>query len=78
MFGIQKDCRGPGSSVGIATSYGLDGAGIEFRWGPDFPHLSRPALGPPSLLYNENRVFPGGRKRPGCDADPSSPSSAEV
>jgi hypothetical protein len=24
---------GPGSSVGIATGYGLDGPGIEFRWG---------------------------------------------
>jgi len=38
--------RGPGSSVGIATGYGLDGPGIESRWGRDFPHLSRPALGP--------------------------------
>jgi hypothetical protein len=37
---------GPGSSVGIVTDYGLDGPGIEFRWGRDFPHLSRPALGP--------------------------------
>ena len=37
---------GPGSVVGIATGYGLDGPGIEFRWGRDFPHLSRPALGP--------------------------------
>jgi hypothetical protein len=26
-----------GSSVGIATDYGLDGAGIESRWGRDFP-----------------------------------------
>jgi len=37
---------GPGSSVGIATGYALDDPGIEFRWGRDFPHLSRPALGP--------------------------------
>jgi hypothetical protein len=37
---------GPGSSVGIAISYGLDGPGIESRWGRDFPHLSRPVLGP--------------------------------
>ena len=37
---------GPGSVVGIATDYGLDGPGIEFRWGRDFPHLSRPTLGP--------------------------------
>jgi hypothetical protein len=37
---------GPGSSVGIETGYGLDGPGIESRWGRDFSHLSRPALGP--------------------------------
>ena len=28
---------GPGSSVSIATDYGLDGPGIESRWGRDFP-----------------------------------------
>jgi hypothetical protein len=37
---------GPGSAVGIATGYGLDGPGIESRWRRDFPHLSKPALGP--------------------------------
>jgi hypothetical protein len=37
---------GRNSSVGIATSYGLDGPGIESRWWRDFPHPSRPALGP--------------------------------
>jgi hypothetical protein len=37
---------GPGSSFGIATGYGLDGLGIESRWGRDFSHTSRPALGP--------------------------------
>jgi hypothetical protein len=35
---------GPGSVVGIATAYGLDGPGIETRWRRDFPHLSRTAL----------------------------------
>ena len=34
------------SEVGIATRYGLDGPGIESRWRRDFPHPSRPALGP--------------------------------
>jgi hypothetical protein len=29
-------------------------------------------------LYNGYRVFPGGKVRPGRDADPSPPSSAEV
>jgi len=38
--------RGPSSVVGIATGYGLEGPGIKSRWGRDFPHLSRPALGP--------------------------------
>jgi hypothetical protein len=53
---------GPGSSVGIATGYGLDGPGIEnpgggeiFSTRPDRP------WGPPSLLYNVYRVFPGGK-----------------
>ena len=64
---------GPDSSVGIAAAYGLDGPGIESRWGRNFPHQ-----GPPSLLYNGYQVFPGGKVRPGRDADPSTPSSAEV
>ena len=34
--------------------------------------------GPPSLLYNGYRVFPGGKVRPGCAADHSPPSSAAV
>jgi len=68
--------RPPGSLVSIATGYGLDGQEIESRWGLDFTHLSpeRP-WGPPSLLYNGYRVFPGGKERPGRDADPPSPSS---
>jgi len=37
---------GRNRSVGIATRYWLDGRGIESRWGRDFPHLSRPVLGP--------------------------------
>ena len=38
-------CVGRDSSLGIATSYGLDCTGIESRWGRGSPHLSRPALG---------------------------------
>ena len=38
------ECSGPGSVVGIATGYGLEGPGIESRWGRAFPHLSTPAL----------------------------------
>jgi len=37
--------------LSIATGYRLDGPGMESRWGWDFPHLSRPALGPNSASY---------------------------
>jgi len=46
---LEADERadGPGSSVGIVTGYGMNGPGIESRcWRRDYPHLSRPALGP--------------------------------
>ena len=69
--------REPGSSVGIATGYGLDGPGIESRLGAIFRRPDRPWV-PPSILYNGYRVFPGGRKRPGRNAEPSPPSSVEV
>ena len=69
---------GPGSVVGIATGYGQEGAGIESRWGREFPHLSRRALGPTQPLVQRVPVFPGGKERPGRDADPSPPSSAVV
>jgi hypothetical protein len=48
------------------------GGGEIFHTRPDRP------WGPPSLLYNGYRVFPGGKERLGCDADPSTPSSAVV
>jgi hypothetical protein len=63
--------HGPGSVVGIATGYRLDGPEIKSRWGRDFPHLSRPALEPTQPPVNGYRVFPGGKERPGRDADPS-------
>ena len=37
---------GRDNSVGTATRYGLDGPGIESRWGRDFPQLSRQFLAP--------------------------------
>jgi hypothetical protein len=40
--------------------YGLDGVGIESRWGEISARPDRP-WGLPSLLYNGNWVFPGGK-----------------
>ena len=62
---------GPGSVEGIATGYGLDGPGIECRWGLNFPHLSRPAPGPTHHPVQWAPVFSGGKEWPGRDDDPS-------
>jgi len=53
---------GRDSSVGIATPYGLDGPGIESRWGGEI-FRTRPdrPWGPPRLLHNGYRVFLGGK-----------------
>jgi hypothetical protein len=53
MFVDRKYRVGRDSSVGIATCYGLDGPEFESRWGRDFPHRSRPFLGPtkPPIQY---------------------------
>jgi len=69
--------RGPGSVVGIATCYGLDGLGIESRWGARFsaPVQTGPGAHPSSCTVGAV-AFPGGKERPGRDADPSPPSSA--
>ena len=42
--------RVPGSSVGIATLYGLEVRGSNPGEGRDFPHMSRPALRPTQSL----------------------------
>ena len=52
------------------THFCYPGGGEIFRNCPDRP------WGPPSLLYNGYWVFPGGKDRPGRDADTSPPSSA--
>jgi hypothetical protein len=52
---------GRNSAVGIATPYGLDGPGIESRWGEIFRTRPDRPWGPSSLLYNGYRVFPRGK-----------------
>jgi len=66
-----------GSSVGIATDYGLDGPGLN-PGGDKIFCPSRPTLGPTQPLYNGYQVFPGGKVQPGRAADHSPPSSAAV
>jgi len=43
---LKMSWKWSGSSVGIATGYGLDSPGIESRWRRNISHLSRPALEP--------------------------------
>ena len=81
----DKDIRaiwepsGPGSSVGIATGYGLDVPGIEFRWGARYsaPVQTGPGSHPAPCTMGTGS-FPGGKERPGRDADPSPTSSAVI
>jgi hypothetical protein len=60
-----------------ATFYGLECPGIESRWGRDFPHPSRPALGPTQPPDNGYQVSLWS-KAAGAWRWPPTPSSAEV
>jgi hypothetical protein len=54
---------GRDSVIGLATRYGLDGPGIETRWGQDLPHLSIPALGTThSHVQMVSGLSPGGEE----------------
>jgi hypothetical protein len=66
------------SSVGIATRYGLDGPGIEYRCRARFsaPVQIGPGAHPASYTMGTGS-FPG-VKRPGRGVDHSPPFSAEV
>ena len=72
----NKNC-GSGSSVGIATDYGLDGPGSN-PGGDEIFRPFRPALEPTQPAVNGYRVFPGGKVRPGRAADHSPPFSAVI
>jgi hypothetical protein len=76
---------GPGSSVGIATDYGLDGPGIEraayIKKNPVgvrfFAHVQTGPGAHPASCTMGTGSFPG-VKRPGRGGDHLPPSSAEV
>ena len=65
---------GRDSSVGIATRYGLESPGIESWWRQDFPHPSRPVLGPTQLAVQWIPGLSRGVKRPGRGAHHPPPS----
>jgi hypothetical protein len=69
---------GRDSVVGIATRYGLQGPGIETRWGARFstPVQTGPGAYPASCTMGTGS-FPG-VKRPGRGVDHPPSSSAEV
>jgi hypothetical protein len=58
---LHSNCWSRDSVVGIATRYGLEGPGIEARWGEIFRTYPDRLRGPPSLLHNGYRVFSGGK-----------------
>jgi hypothetical protein len=60
LFSLPLLIGGPGSSVCIATGYGLDGRGIESRWGVRFsaPVQTGPGAHPASWTMGTG-TFPG-------------------
>ena len=60
---------GRDNRVRIATRYGLEGPGVESRWGLDFPHPSRPALGPTQPPMQWVPGLSPAVKRPGRGVD---------
>ena len=64
----------PGSSVGIATGYGLDDPGIESRWGARFsaPAQTGPAAHPASCKMGTGS-FPGVKSGRAVTLTPSPP-----
>jgi hypothetical protein len=65
--------RGPGSVIGIATGYGLDGPGIESRWGARFSALVQtcPGAHPASCTIGTGS-FPGVKSGRGVTLTPHS------
>ena len=70
MSGTSRECW-PGSSVGIATGYGLYGPGIESRWGARFsaPVHTGPAAHSASCTIG-TESFPGVKRGQGLTLTP--------
>ena len=74
---VLIEALGPGTSVGIATDYGLDGPG-SIPGGDEIFRPSRPALGSTQPPVKWVPGLSGGKVRPVRAADRSTPSSAAV
>jgi hypothetical protein len=72
-FSVGRD-----SSVGIATRYGLDGPGIESRWGVRFSAIVLTGPGGHPASYTMGPVSFPWVKRPRSGVDHPPPSSAQV
>jgi len=69
---------GQASSFGIVISYGLDGPGIESRWGARFSAPVQTGSGAHPASCTIDTASVPGEKRPGRGVDRPPPSSAEV
>jgi hypothetical protein len=58
-FIFHTSLSGSGSSVGIATDYGLDGPGIESRWGRNFPPIQTGPVAHQASCAMGTGSFPG-------------------
>ena len=70
--------EGRDSSAGITTRYGLDGPGIEYRWGARFSAHFQTGPGAHPASYAMGTGSYPGVKRPRRDFDHTSPFNAEV
>jgi hypothetical protein len=85
LFCLRLTIRSRGSSGSIVSDYGLDERAIGVRspeGAQDFSSSLCVQTGsgahPASCTMGTGGLLPGGKARPGRDADHSSPSSAEV
>jgi hypothetical protein len=85
FFYFVTDLSEQGSSVSIVSGYGLDNQAIEVRSPAEAKDSSSnlcvqtgSGAHPASCAVGTEGPFPGGKVRPGCDTDYSTPFSAEV
>ena len=71
FYVVPRRKRGPGGVVSIATGYGLDGPGIESRWGARFSAPVQTAPGAhPAFCTTGTGSFPGVKSSRGVTLTP--------